>query len=87
MELFAELIAPGQHVVEAGGHLGFITADFAKLAGATGQVTVFEPGSSNFPYIRGNIAGFSAVSTLVSITLVEKAVGPQKAQPHSMRMI
>ena len=77
MELFGELIAPGQHVVEVGGHVGFITAYFAKLVGPTGHVTVFEPGSNNLPYIRRNIAGYAAVNGLAPIALVEKAVGPQ----------
>lgn len=77
MALFGELIAPGAHVVEVGGHVGFITAYFAKLAGPTGHVTVFEPGSNNLPYIRRNIASYAAVSGLAPCTLIEKAVGPQ----------
>lgn len=77
MELFAALIGPGDHVVEVGGHIGFITGHFARLAADHGRVTVFEPGSNNLPYIRHNIAALRAVPQLAAIELKEKAVGPE----------
>ena len=76
MKLFAKLILPGSVVVEVGGHIGYITAHFASIAGATGKVIVFEPGSNNLPYIRRNITRMSKHRSLAKITLIEKAVGP-----------
>lgn len=73
MNLFSLLIKPGAHVVEVGGHIGFISIFFMKLVGAGGTLTVFEPGSNNLPYIRRNIQAAKALGT--KTTLVEKAVG------------
>jgi FkbM family methyltransferase len=75
MELFAALITPGATIVEVGGHIGFITTYFASLAGPTGNITVFEPGTNNLPYIRDNIACLSQSARYAPIELVEKAVG------------
>ncbi|MCD1260481.1 FkbM family methyltransferase [Paenibacillus athensensis] len=54
---FARLIRPGDTVVEVGGHIGYMSLYFARLAGHTGCVHVFEPGPNNWPYIAGNVAG------------------------------
>lgn len=69
MNLFARIIQPGQSVCEVGGHIGYISLYFQKLAGS-GRVTVFEPGSNNLPYLRRNVAN-------TGIVLVEKAVAAQ----------
>ncbi len=76
MVLFGELIENGAHVVEVGGHIGYITAYFAQLCEHEGQVTVFEPGSNNLPYIRQNIEKMSKDQRLARVRLVERAVGP-----------
>jgi len=74
MELFARLIAPGDFVIDIGGHIGYITLYLASLVGERGKVVVFEPGPNNLPYIRANVQGHA------TIDLVEKAasdlVGP-----------
>jgi FkbM family methyltransferase len=57
MQLFAELIGPGDTVVEVGGHIGYLTVYLAQLAGPMGRVHVFEPGTNNLPYVRRNTAG------------------------------
>jgi FkbM family methyltransferase len=75
MELFAQLIAPGDHVVEVGGHIGYISVYYMHLVGPQGAVTVFEPGSNNLPYIRPNLAEASRLASTGSVTLLEKAVG------------
>jgi len=54
---FARLIRPGDTVIEVGGHIGYLSLYFARLAGETGGVHVFEPGRNNWPYIAGNVAG------------------------------
>lgn len=61
MGTFAKLIAPGQTVLEVGGHIGYISLYFSKLVGATGQVHVFEPGRANLVYLKKNIAQASNI--------------------------
>ena len=68
MHKFSELILPGNTIIEVGGHIGYITQYFSQLAGKSGKVYVFEPGSNNIPYIRKN------VSELANTQLVEKGV-------------
>src|SRR5262249_24753115 len=65
---FAELISPGDCVVEVGAHIGFIGQYFCHLVGASGLVFAFEPGPNNLPYVRRNLKRFS------SARLVECAV-------------
>jgi len=67
MALFKKLIAPGDTVVEVGGHIGYVSLLFLQLAGE-GHVFVFEPGDNNLPYIRRNLEGRG-------IELIEKAAG------------
>ena len=73
MNLFSLLIKPNAHVVEVGGHIGFISIFFMKLVGSGGRLTVFEPGTNNLPYIKRNIQAASAIGA--TATLIEKAVG------------
>lgn len=68
MQIFSEIIRPGDFVVELGGHIGHLTVYFAHLVGAEGRVLVFEPGPNNLPYIQRNIASHK------NVTLVAKAV-------------
>jgi FkbM family methyltransferase len=74
MNLFSLLVKPGSHVVEVGGHIGFISIFFMYLVGSRGgRLTVFEPGANNLPYIRRNIEAARALG--VKTSLIEKAVG------------
>jgi len=68
MELFPTFITQGQIVIEAGGHIGYITHYFSNLVGDKGKVYVFEPGENNIPYIEKNIR------LLSNVTLIKKAV-------------
>lgn len=74
MAQFAHLIRPGDHVVEVGGHIGYIGMYFAHLVGDGGLVHVFEPGHNNLPYIRTNLAA------LPNASLIEKAVGKEAGE-------
>jgi FkbM family methyltransferase len=67
MELFAQIIQPGDCVCDVGAHIGYVSLYFRRLAGL-GRVYVFEPGQNNLPYLRANVEG-------TGIRLVEKAVG------------
>jgi FkbM family methyltransferase len=69
MAAFAGLVRPGDCVLEAGGHIGYVTLYLASLAGPTGRVVVFEPGSNNLPYLRSNVAGRPGVE------VVDQALG------------
>ncbi len=71
MALFAELIIPGDSVAEVGGHIGYITQYFTKLVGPQGQVTVFEPGPNNLPYLRRN------TRDMPNVEVVEMGVGSE----------
>ena len=42
-DLFERLVRPGDHVVDAGAHIGVHTLTFARLAGPRGKVFAFEP--------------------------------------------
>jgi FkbM family methyltransferase len=68
MMLFARLLEQGDRIIEAGGHIGYISLYFRHLVGSSGHVIVFEPGENNLRYLRHNILG-------KGIELVEKAVG------------
>jgi FkbM family methyltransferase len=68
MDLFELLITKGDHVVEVGAHIGYITQYFSHLVGPTGHVYIFEPGENNLPFTIPN------VETLGNVTLTKKAV-------------
>lgn len=61
MEFFASLIQTGDTVIEAGGHIGYITQYYSRLVGEEGRVAVFEPGCNNASYIDHNVRGLSNV--------------------------
>ena len=77
MQAFKHWIKPGDTVLEVGGHIGYISMWFAHLVGTQGDVTVFEPGNNNLPYIRWNIRNHP------NIHLIEKAAGEKNC---SMKM-
>jgi FkbM family methyltransferase len=55
MELFRRLVQPGDTVLEAGGHIGFIAVLFGSLAR---EVHVFEPDPQNLAYLTENTQRF-----------------------------
>jgi FkbM family methyltransferase len=77
MLLFSSLIKPGFTVVEAGGHIGFVSLYFASLVGTGGRVFVFEPGSNNLPYIKHNLKRSFDEMNSDRLVLIEAAVGEQ----------
>jgi FkbM family methyltransferase len=58
----ADLILPGQTVVELGAHIGYLTLYFSHLVGSEGRVIAFEPSEQNREYLEGNIRGISNVA-------------------------
>jgi FkbM family methyltransferase len=65
----ARLLGRGDVVIEAGGHIGYLTLHCARLVGESGAVHVFEPGPNNLPYLHAN------VDCIDNVVVVEEAVG------------
>lgn len=61
MRRISQIIRPGDTVIEAGGHIGYVAQYLAKLTGDTGRVHVFEPGNDNSRFLARNIAGLPNV--------------------------
>ena len=68
MSFIAKTLKPGMQVVDAGAHIGHMTACFSSLVGEQGRVVAFEPGANNLPYLRANVQSFS------NVTIVPKAL-------------
>jgi hypothetical protein len=65
----ARLRGRGDLVIEAGGHIGYLTLHCARLVGDFGAVHVFEPGPNNLPYLHAN------VDSIENIVVMEEALG------------
>jgi FkbM family methyltransferase len=65
----ARLLGRGDVVLEAGGHIGYLTLHCAQLIGESGTVHVFEPGPNNLPYLHAN------VDSIDNVVVVEQALG------------
>jgi FkbM family methyltransferase len=65
----ARLLGRGDLVIEAGGHIGYLTLHCARLVGDVGAVHVFEPGPNNLPYLHAN------VDSIENIVVMEEALG------------
>jgi FkbM family methyltransferase len=74
MSSFKRLIREGDTVIEVGGHIGYVSLFFAKLAGDTGRVFVFEPGANNLPYTTRNL------QSARNVQLIRKAVSSTAGQ-------
>lgn len=74
MSSLARLIQPGDTVIEAGAHIGYISIYLAKLTGPEGKVFVFEPSRNNLRYLTANVASFPQVE------IVPEAVGDTVGQ-------
>jgi len=71
MESFARTITAGETIIEIGGHIGYLSVFFARLAGPDGHVFVFEPGENNLPYLHKNVAQKK------NIRVIDKAASDQ----------
>jgi FkbM family methyltransferase len=69
MQFLRELIRPGETVLEAGAHIGYLSMYFGSLVGDQGKVIVFEPAPANLKYLTQNVAHQPQVQ------VIEKAVG------------
>lgn len=73
-ELVQKLIAPGDHVVDAGAHIGYYTLLFARCVGASGRVTALEPAPHARFMLHRNVHanGYSGRVRVVDAALHEK---------------
>ena len=74
MHFFAQVLRPGDTVVEVGGHIGYLSLWFAELVGRAGRIVVFEPGQNNLPYLRENVAAAG------NVEIVEAAVSDRNGE-------
>ncbi len=55
-DLFQRLVRPGNHVIDAGAHVGVHTLAFARLVGPRGRVFAFEPQRLLHQTLAANVA-------------------------------
>lgn len=68
VELFRDLLKPGDTVVEAGSHIGAHTIPLARLVGPAGLVIAFEPQRALHRVLRANVA-VNSLGGIVDIRL------------------
>jgi FkbM family methyltransferase len=71
VELFRQIVQPGQLVVEVGANLGAHTVFLAQQAGAAGMVLAFEPQRILFQVLCANLA----LNSLPNVRCLQQAVG------------
>jgi FkbM family methyltransferase len=55
VELFRQVVKPGDVVIEAGANVGALTIPLANIVGDTGRVHAFEPQQDNFDCLAWNV--------------------------------
>lgn len=73
-EVLARLIRPGDTVVDAGAHVGYMTTLAGLAAGPTGHVTSWEPHPELFKVLERNVADVCARHRIARITLRNAAL-------------
>jgi FkbM family methyltransferase len=73
VEVFTQIIRPGDVVVEAGANIGAHTVFLAKHVGPTGRVYAFEPQRVVFQTLCANIA----LNNLTNVYCMQQALGSQ----------
>lgn len=73
-EVLARLIQPGDTVVDAGAHVGYMTILAALTAGPRGRVLSWEPHPELFKLLQRNVAGAAARHRLARVTMTNAAL-------------
>jgi FkbM family methyltransferase len=68
MNMLRQVVSPGDTVLDAGAHIGYLTIYFAGLVGPNGSVFAFEPDPANGKYLRRNVL------PLPQVLVVDKAI-------------
>jgi len=71
VDLFRQVVRPGNTILEIGANLGTHTIVLAQLAGIYGQVHAFEPQRLLFQTMAGNMA----INSMTNVYAYQKAVG------------
>lgn len=56
IRLLRRLIKPGDHVVDAGANIGYLTLHMARMVGPLGRVDAFEPEPGNLARLQAHLA-------------------------------
>ncbi|MBD1862754.1 MULTISPECIES: FkbM family methyltransferase [Trichocoleus] len=81
VELFQQLLKPGNLVIEAGGNIGAHTVVFAKTVGRDGLVLVFEPQRIVFQTLCANLALNNLTNVSAKQVALGQKVGTTKLPP------
>jgi len=73
IDLFRQMVRPGQVVLEIGANIGAHTVFFAQQVGPSGQVIAFEPQRIVFQTLCANVA----LNSLTNVFCHQQAVGEQ----------
>jgi FkbM family methyltransferase len=79
VELFRQLLRPGDMVVEAGANFGAHTLAMARMVGEQGCVMAFEPQRLVFQALTANVA----LNSLMNVVTIQAGVGER---PGSIRV-
>jgi FkbM family methyltransferase len=71
VDLFRQIVRPGDIVVEVGANLGVHTIPLAKMAGPTGKVLAFEPQLRIYHLLCGNLG----INNLDNVIALNTALG------------
>lgn len=74
--LIADLVRPGDTVVDVGANIGYYALMFSSLVGARGQVLCFEPEPNNLIELRRNVSS----NKLANVKVIEAAVGEKNGR-------
>jgi FkbM family methyltransferase len=72
VDLLVAAIPSGGTVLEAGGHMGYVTLQAARAVGPSGRVVTFEPNPRTVPVIKRNL---EANGLADRVTVVQLALG------------
>jgi hypothetical protein len=86
MATFADLIRPGDTVVELGGRIGYLTLFFAWLVGRHGLVHVFETDADNLRYLRANVYFHKQVVVIDAAVELDDHVCATGVRPDVVRI-
>ncbi len=70
LSMLTSLVEPGDHVIDAGAHEGYVSLLMSGVVGNDGRVFSIEPNQENLAYLRDNIK----VNSIENIEIIDKAI-------------
>lgn len=64
MDAIRFLVRPGDHIIEVGAHIGYLTIYFSDLVKINGKVYSFEPGEENLKYLNYNCSSINNIEII-----------------------